>query len=671
MKKIFVSAILASVISSSAIATESINIKNGWTMRGSIDGVTSDKLSGYFGDSSKVKIVWMWDDSTSTGSWKAYSNDSAIKNQISSPLQLQSIPAGYGFWILGQNITDVYTLDGTYTPPANTPPTLTTATTTHLVPVYGSIMEKSIAADFSDTDALTFSFVGSYPSWLTISASGVITTASGQTVPTTTGVTYEVSVKATDTAGNTVQKTYIVEPNNVTLNVPTNTIYAGQTSTFSINYLPTNATVKWYINDPYMSGTPISTSASLDYTFGSAGTTNVIAEITDGLYKYTRKKILTVSSAYVPSTIYLNGSSNLKLATNYQLSLDLKSMFHSSTGTIASVVKNGTDTTPCNLSVVNSALTGTCSNASAQGVLNVTVADSNGGSSNQQLNLSFVQDSSQSPAIVYGTDTVSAFSFPTQATVFDVWDGDLGYTLISRNGTAGTASDRKFNGTAFVNDGTSMSYTATVDNTNKKLTVSADQFGSMEFLVQSFKPVNSVNGVDTTGLKEISGTKTQKTTSSDANLQWDTASWAVTYANGSNTPTPVTDLTTLLSLYLNSNWWISDDSNTKYMLTGTGSSGNVVNTIWSGLYYEQCGSSDCKQITKGTTTVGSWTLTSDQLTITVNNKYAEYYKVESGVLKHASKTLAGSTSSFKWYTGVDQTTFESTLGAIFSAFSSN
>lgn len=63
----------------------------------------------------------------------------------------------------------------------------------------GVAISSSVASKFSDADALTFSALGSWPPGVTVSSAGVITGT-----PTTAGTYAGLSVRATDTAAQTV-----------------------------------------------------------------------------------------------------------------------------------------------------------------------------------------------------------------------------------------------------------------------------------------------------------------------------------------------------------------------------------------------------------------------------------------------------------------------------------
>jgi len=63
----------------------------------------------------------------------------------------------------------------------------------------GLSVSNSVASKFSDSDALTFSAIGSWPPGLSVSSAGVITGT-----PTTAGTYASLSVRATDTIAQTV-----------------------------------------------------------------------------------------------------------------------------------------------------------------------------------------------------------------------------------------------------------------------------------------------------------------------------------------------------------------------------------------------------------------------------------------------------------------------------------
>lgn len=82
----------------------------------------------------------------------------------------------------------------------NSPPTFTGPNIGNQTGTVGTALtSNNIASKFSDTDALTFSAVGTWPPGVTVSSAGVI---SG--TPTTAGTYSGLSVRATDTAAQTV-----------------------------------------------------------------------------------------------------------------------------------------------------------------------------------------------------------------------------------------------------------------------------------------------------------------------------------------------------------------------------------------------------------------------------------------------------------------------------------
>lgn len=83
---------------------------------------------------------------------------------------------------------------------ANTPPTFLGPNIGNLTGTTGVALSSNTVSDsFSDTDALTFSAVGTWPAGVTVSSGGVI---SG--TPTTAGTYAALKVRATDTAAQTV-----------------------------------------------------------------------------------------------------------------------------------------------------------------------------------------------------------------------------------------------------------------------------------------------------------------------------------------------------------------------------------------------------------------------------------------------------------------------------------
>jgi hypothetical protein len=107
-RAILVSAVVALVTASNA---ETLTIeKDGWNLLGSSQAVTP---SQYFSDSSKVKVVWSWDNVLKT--WKAYSNNTSIKNALTSANipQIETIKAGSGFWVQTETGAQNYTYNTT------------------------------------------------------------------------------------------------------------------------------------------------------------------------------------------------------------------------------------------------------------------------------------------------------------------------------------------------------------------------------------------------------------------------------------------------------------------------------------------------------------------------------------------------------------------------------
>lgn len=82
---------------------------------------------------------------------------------------------------------------------ANNPPTFSGPNIGNQTGTVGAALSFSVASKFSDTDALTFSAVGTWPAGVTVSSAGLI---SG--TPTTAGTYATLKVRVTDTASQTV-----------------------------------------------------------------------------------------------------------------------------------------------------------------------------------------------------------------------------------------------------------------------------------------------------------------------------------------------------------------------------------------------------------------------------------------------------------------------------------
>lgn len=85
-------------------------------------------------------------------------------------------------------------------PAENNPPTFSGPDIANISGTVGSpIVNANVSAKFSDTDALTFMAVGTWPAGISVTSAGVI-----QGTPTQTGTFSNLKVRATDTASQTV-----------------------------------------------------------------------------------------------------------------------------------------------------------------------------------------------------------------------------------------------------------------------------------------------------------------------------------------------------------------------------------------------------------------------------------------------------------------------------------
>ena len=100
-----------------------------------------------------------------------------------------------------------------------------------------ALTSNNVASKFSDTDALTFSAIGSWPAGVTVSSAGVI---SG--TPTTAGTYATLKVRATDTADQTIDS----DTFTFTISATADTTAPTQTGTITIsNKTTTSYTATW------------------------------------------------------------------------------------------------------------------------------------------------------------------------------------------------------------------------------------------------------------------------------------------------------------------------------------------------------------------------------------------------------------------------------------------
>lgn len=136
--------------------------------------------------------------------WMAGDSPSLYSTSLDHYWILDETSGGAAATVGGYALTEVGTVAYEAHPPmnysgGNAAPTFTGPNIGNQTGTVGTPISASVASKFSDTDALTFSAVGSWPPGVTVSSAGVI---SG--TPTTAGTYSTLSVRATDTAAQTV-----------------------------------------------------------------------------------------------------------------------------------------------------------------------------------------------------------------------------------------------------------------------------------------------------------------------------------------------------------------------------------------------------------------------------------------------------------------------------------
>lgn len=143
--------------------------------------------------------------STELGQWFSGDSPSLYDTGLIHYWKLDAASGGETATVGGYNLSQVGTVGSTTHPTmnygaGNAAPTFPGPNIGNLSGTVGTALtSNNVASKFSDTDALTFSAVGSWPPGVTVSSAGII---SG--TPTTAGTYSGLAVRATDTAAQTV-----------------------------------------------------------------------------------------------------------------------------------------------------------------------------------------------------------------------------------------------------------------------------------------------------------------------------------------------------------------------------------------------------------------------------------------------------------------------------------
>jgi len=111
-KSKIISVVTASILSSTSLFATTLEIKNGWSMYGLTEGI--EDINSTFNDyPNDIKSIWAYDNTT--GKWKFYSSNNAIKQIVEEStnnfLPLNTISPQEGFWIYGYNELSVNILN--------------------------------------------------------------------------------------------------------------------------------------------------------------------------------------------------------------------------------------------------------------------------------------------------------------------------------------------------------------------------------------------------------------------------------------------------------------------------------------------------------------------------------------------------------------------------------
>ena len=268
---------------------------------------------------------------------------------------------------------------------------------------------------------------------------------------------------------------------------------------------------------------------------------------------------------------------------------------------------------------------------------------------NQQSHLKFT----------FGADTndTSHSLFVTGTTLFDSWSDGYDKDIIqSATSLQGNEYSYDTSNNSFTNPRTrNITYSIIADN-NVIYSMPNGENGYL--IINNVKLINSVNGSDisTMGLKyiAITSTVTQQATTFD----WQTASWQPTYySQASNSQLPITDIITLKNHFINPNegYWQGDQGN-RYFFEGSNdmniTSGNLVNAIYQGKdpNCTPTANNDCLRYIRGTTHVGTWSLTNNILSAETD-KQINAWRFNSGTFEEGWIAKVGATDQWAWVTG--------------------
>jgi hypothetical protein len=141
---------------------------------------------------------------------------------------------------------------------------------------------------------------------------------------------------------------------------------------------------------------------------------------------------------------------------------------------------------------------------------------------------------------------------------------------------------------------------------------------------------------------------------------WDTDIWSwenPSYWNGSS-DINVTNNDELLKLFLNAPVYFGDE---KAMLDGSGTSGNVVQGVWTGEYYDSCDDGDCKIYKRTSTVIGSWEYKNNKIFTDLNSSYRNLSLIQDDgnyLIQEETQDKVGSIWKETLFTGDDTKTIE-------------
>jgi len=373
---------------------------------------------------------------------------------------------------------------------------------------------------------------------------------------------------------------------------------------------------------------------------------------------------------------YIDGQwqSVMYIAKDTQLNINLQNYIYDPDGDKVSISVDNI-VLPDGLFYENGMISG--STSSTNGSIEITLNDGHGGINTQTIQLigmdAPIGEDEENLEKVYSSIIPTIDS---TTTFFGVDGEDKEIFRVTIGDSTGSYQDYDYNGSTFEEDSEDFGNFSVSNVTANGITISGE-WGTEKVVFSDAKELISVNGVETSGLKQITATFTVLTSPT---LETVTDWWESYYSYWDNelqqqvSPTTLVELKNML---LDSNWggdiWINEDTKVKLVGNQSATSGTLVEMVWDGTYNKWTDENGQDEINEhlvagNKVENGTWKIETingvQYLTVNVPNEGTTAFKVVDSVIMQTELQAVGTTHSETWYYGVDFDTFSSTVATI-------